>query len=239
MCIAIKEGIADQKTREGAPLAQRLQKQLDEGRGLHSLVAERPENVQTILTVQESSASDSHETMQDKTVQEEYFDDLPGEPLPHGLTSKARLEELEFMRSWHVWQVVSRSEAWKKTGKAPLRGRWVDTNKADSVNPNVRCRWVACDIAKWRDDAMFAATPPLEALRFLMSDLATRRRNGTRQKGQRKAMFIDVRKAHLHAYVDREIFVDLPPEAAQEGKCAKLVRCLYGTRDAPSRWEAL
>ena len=30
-----------------------------------------------------------------------------------------------------------------------------------------------------------------------------------------------------------------PHEAAQPGMCAKLLRCLYGTRDAPSRWEAL
>ena len=34
-------------------------------------------------------------------------------------------------------------------------------------------------------------------------------------------MFIDVRKAHLHAYVDRETYVDLPPEAAQEGEMRK------------------
>ena len=30
-----------------------------------------------------------------------------------------------------------------------------------------------------------------------------------------------------------------PPEVAEPGKCAKLVRQLYGTRDAPARWEAL
>ena len=74
---------------------------------------------------------------------------------------------------------------------------------------------------------------------MLLSDLATRRRAGGRKKGQRKALFIDVRKAHLHAFANRELYVALPPEVAEPGMCAKLVRSLYGTRDAPARWEAL
>ena len=80
---------------------------------------------------------------------------------------------------------------------------------------------------------------PLEALRLLLSDLATKQRGPGRHKGRRKLLLIDVCKAHLHAFVDREVYVDLPPEVAEPGKCARLVRCLYGTRDAPSRWEAL
>eukprot|EP00969_Alexandrium_andersonii_P370345 15477055-Alexandrium_andersonii.AAC.1 len=46
--------------------------------------------------------------------------------------------------------------------------------------------------------SMFAARPPLEALRLLLSDLATRRRG--RERGRRRgaceALLIDVRKAH-------------------------------------------
>ena len=49
---------------------------------------------------------------------------------------------------------------------------------------------------------------------------------------------LDARKAHLHAYADRTVFTQLPPEEAAPGYCARLVRCLYGTRDAPKRWEA-
>eukprot|EP00969_Alexandrium_andersonii_P130480 5770098-Alexandrium_andersonii.AAC.1 len=59
---------------------------------------------------------------------------------------------------------------------------------------------------------MFAATPPLEALRLLLSDLATRRRGCAygRHRGARKALLIDVRKAHLHAFVDEDVYVALP-----------------------------
>ena len=49
-------------------------------------------------------------------------------------------------------------------------------------------------------------------------------------------MAIYVSKAHLHAFVDRDIYVVLPPEAAEPGMCAKLVRSLHGTRCAPARW---
>ena len=74
-----------------------------------------------------------------------------------------------------------------------------------------------------------------------MSDLATRRRGREygRRRGARKALLIDVRKAHLHAYVDEDVYVALPPEVSQPGMCAKLRRSLYGTRAAPARWEAL
>ena len=32
--------------------------------------------------------------------------------------------------------------------------------------------------------------------------------------------------------------VELPPEIRRPGYCARLRRCLYGTRDAPALWEA-
>ena len=57
-------------------------------------------------------------------------------------------------------------------------------------------------------------------------------------QGGRKILVIDARKAHLRATTGREIFVELPPEIRRAGFCGRLKRCLYGTRDAPARWEA-
>eukprot|EP00969_Alexandrium_andersonii_P030236 1319026-Alexandrium_andersonii.AAC.1 len=81
---------------------------------------------------------------------------------------------------------------------------------------------------------------PLEALRLLMSDLATRRRGRAdgRRRGARKVLLVDVRKARLHAYVDEDVYVALPPEVSQPGMRAKLRRSLYDARAAPARWEA-
>jgi len=52
-----------------------------------------------------------------------------------------------------------------------------------------------------------------------------------------KAMFIDIGKAHLHAPVEGEVYVELPPERADEGMCAKLLYELYGKRTAANSWE--
>ena len=52
--------------------------------------------------------------------------------------------------------------------------RWVDNNKGDNKKPEIRCRIVAKDLKKGnkRED-LFAATPPLEAKKALMSMAAT------------------------------------------------------------------
>ncbi|MFM7988410.1 MAG: hypothetical protein ACKPKO_54770, partial [Candidatus Fonsibacter sp.] len=132
-----------------------------------------------------------------------YWDDVTGAPLPPDLVAAARSEEIAFMQAWGVWEVRPIKECIQRTGKKPIGGRWVDHNKGDADNPTARSRYVAKDIAYWRDDSMFAATPPLEAVRLLLSDLATGQRGGLQgsRRGSRKALLIDVRKARLHAYV--------------------------------------
>ena len=133
-----------------------------------------------------------------------------------------------------MWDKVPIKECWARTGRRPIGSKLVDVNKGDRANPDVRSRLVAQEVATYRDDHFFAAAPPLEALRLLLSRTATGRRHG---RGGKKVMLVDARKAHLHAEVDREIYVCLPPEEHEEVFCARLRRCLYGTRDAPARWE--
>ena len=52
-----------------------------------------------------------------------------------------------------------------------------------------------------------------------------------------KIDFIDVRRAYFHAKARREVYVSLPPEDWEEGKCGKLQKATYGTRDAAQNWE--
>jgi hypothetical protein len=164
-----------------------------------------------------------------------YYDNLTGAELPPILVGKARQEEIDFMIDWAVWEEVATSLCWQVTGKGPLGGGWVDINKGDEETPNIRCRYVAKEIAYYKCDDFFAAMPPLETLRMMISRAASSRSSG--KKG-RKILVIDARKAHLHAMTDRDIFVMLPPEIRRPGMCGRLKRCLYGTRDASARWEA-
>ena len=88
---------------------------------------------------------------------------------------------------------------------------------------------MAKEFATYKSAEFFAATPPLEALRMMISHAASGRCHG---RGGRKLLVIDARKAHLHAMAEREVYVDLPPEQRVAGMCARLRPCCYGTRDA-------
>ena len=243
LCRIIRRGILRQIERERAGAPAYVQKRLDQGIAVVNLprmLAHMGEPMQ--VEVEESKVLDEEEekkkwmnTGDQHHADLVFWDDITGENLNPEEVRIAREEELNFMEDWEVWELVPISTCWSRTGKKPLGGRWVDHNKGDKKNPVVRCRWVAKDIAKYSTDEFYAATPPLEALRMLCSRSATKNKD----EEEEKLLFIDVRKAHLHAMADRDIYVDLPPERAKPGYCAKLLRCLYGTRDAPARWEAL
>ena len=51
-----------------------------------------------------------------------------------------------------------------------------------------------------------------------------------------KLDFNDIRKAFFHADARREVYIELPMEDQEEGKCGKLRKSLYGTRDAAQNW---
>ena len=113
--------------------------------------------------------------------------------------------------------------------------RWVLNNKGDIHSPDVRARLVAQEVFDGPDAAFYAATPPLEAKRMLLSQWATERRRGGRPL---KVSFIDVRKAYFHGTPTRKLFVRLPKELGMSSDyVARLDRCMYGTRDAGMLWE--
>ena len=88
--------------------------------------------------------------------------------------------------------------------------------------------------------SVFSATPPIEALRFMLSQtMSTKQGLSAGAAEQDVLCFIDISRAHPHCEVAREVYVTLPPEAqpAFPGECALLKRCLYGLRDAPQRFE--
>ena len=170
------------------------------------------------------------------------MDDLTGRELNREAVNRAREEEIQFMQKIGVYVEVPTEECVSNTGAGPLSVRWIDTDKGKGMEELIRSRLVARDFkAKGCGDRpdLFAATPPLEALRMLLRMARMRR---TRRSGRKKCklLFIDVKKAHLNAKVDEGdyVYVQLPAEAnAKEGHCGRLLRWLYGTRNAASSWE--
>ena len=43
---------------------------------------------------------------------------------------------------------------------------------------------------------------------------------------------IDIRRAYFHAPAKRQVFIELADEDATPGMCGKLVKSMYGARDA-------
>ena len=128
--------------------------------------------------------------------------------LPGKLVEAARREEVGFMENKGVWSMRPIKECWDKTGKAPITVKWVDVNKGDEKNIIVRSRLCARDFKgndKDRDD-LFAASPPLEANRMLLSRAAT----GGGKRGPRCLLFIDVKKAHTTPRCEEDVYISLP-----------------------------
>ena len=97
------------------------------------------------------------------------WDDQTGEQLDWDMVIRARAEEMDEFRKHKVYRKVAIKECWDVTGKAPIKIRWVDINKGDKVHPEYRSRLVAKDFKNDKNMDLFAATPPLEALKLLLS----------------------------------------------------------------------
>ncbi|CAK0879940.1 unnamed protein product, partial [Prorocentrum cordatum] len=99
-----------------------------------------------------------------------YWDNLSGAPLEISKVLEARQAEMKEVEKHNVYTKVPISECFEKTGRAPIGTRWVDVNKGDENRPEYRSRIVAQELKKLEDrDDTFAATPPLEALKFIFS----------------------------------------------------------------------
>ena len=88
------------------------------------------------------------------------------------------------------------------TGAAPIQCRWVECNKGDDENPDIRSRAVVCEtirvsnIAPGDVNSVFPATPPLEAIRAQCSLMMSRRSVG----GEPIVMqFLDTSKSHRYS----------------------------------------
>ena len=103
----------------------------------------------------------------------EAYDDLTGAELDPSLMKAARKEEIAFFRGRKVYEKVDVAESWRVTGAGPIGVRWVDINKGDNVNPKYRSRLVAKEFNTGVRPDLYAATPPSECLRLLLSKFAT------------------------------------------------------------------
>ena len=103
---------------------------------------------------------ESHDELLDQA-----WDDHTGASLDARKVKEARQLEMEYYDKMHVFGKVPIAQYWERTGKAPLKARWVDIDKGTRY----RSRLVAKQFKGSDNEAWFAAAPPIEALRALIS----------------------------------------------------------------------
>ena len=96
------------------------------------------------------------------------WDDVTNAELIPGLAKGAQQVEMGLFRKLGVYDYATRAEQEQCLGKI-VGVRWVDVNKGDSEEPEYRSKLVGQEFAIGKDDALYAATPPLEALRIIIS----------------------------------------------------------------------
>ena len=80
-----------------------------------------------------------------------YYDEYTREPLPTHLVRKAIIEELEYFNA-KVWELDDARKVMANKDSKVIRTRWVMCNKGDAVEPDVRARLVACEVANYKTD---------------------------------------------------------------------------------------
>ena len=111
------------------------------------------------------------------------FCDEVGNPLESGEVRVARLEKIAGLIERGTSVKVPIAECYQATGKAPIRIRFVDANKGDHQHSNSRSRLVATEIKAGNPSLEhFAAMPPLEAKKALLSLAVTRNIRSTTGK---------------------------------------------------------
>ena len=129
---------------------------------------------------------------------------------------------------------IPREACLRETAKAPIKTGWAETDKGQPGKRNVRARWVAKECKTHARPELSASTPPVEALKVALSEIATVKRGG------KVVALVDVRRAYFYAPSRRRVFVELPSEdyqAGDEHMCWLLQCSLYGKRDAAQNWE--
>ena len=131
-------------------------------------------------------------------------------------------------------------------GEPPITVKWIDTNKGDDENPNYRSRLVAREVRKAWENSIFSPTPPLEALRSVLSLAATdfddkpKRIRSPTSEQRTQVSIIDIKRAYFNAKANNEepTFVELPKEDPDHanGLCGRLLVHMYGARAAAKGW---
>ncbi|CAE7377600.1 unnamed protein product, partial [Symbiodinium necroappetens] len=207
---------------EAAPAQKR--KTSDAEGMIEHIVQEREAHLKSLEGVEQPTC-DLEDGLVEELLAETFHDDLTLR------VKAARTEEISVIQQMGVWEVIPRP-----VGEKVIGTRWVDIDKGEEI---------LFTRPEYLDRLFRGYAATISSLRALFSLATTKRVPKDKGKlstvgsgGETCLMFLDVKKAHCWSPVRRRLLVELPPEAnAGPNMVGLLKRSLYGTRDAPSKWE--
>ena len=136
------------------------------------------------------------------------WDDISAAPLNLEMVKAARQLEIRYAEQKPVWENIPRVVA-KQRGWKIVKSKWIDINKGDGKTPNYRSRMFGKEFNDSELEGVFVATPPLEALRLLLSHAASHGPStGISAGGSRRSMnwcksllIADVSRAFFEAWL--------------------------------------
>ena len=126
------------------------------------------------LGLKEQLEQDKEERSKDEIdylIGDTFYDETTGEQLDKEKVIEARAQEMRYYHRMGVYTKVPYEQAVGRTGRRPIGSKWVDIKKSDGRH---RSRLVAKEFNNGVDQDMYAATPPLEALKLLVVKAAGR-----------------------------------------------------------------
>ena len=169
-----------------------------------------------------------------------FWVDVNGGYLPENLVLAARREEIDWVHSEGVFEIVPK-QGCKDAGKKPLDLIWVDTDKSvDPARKKIRSRLCAKENKTKKQGKiqralsafqLFSAMPPLAVVKVLVSYMMSVIWSN---KGKPlKLRHYDISRAHFQGTAQRLVYIRFSAEDRQkcgEDKVGRLVKSMYGTQ---------
>ena len=166
-----------------------------------------------------------------------YFDDARGGQLDPAQVREGQRLEMEWITKQKVFVEVPLEQGLAEQGRLHDM-KWINTKKGEIVRSRlvvreIKARKKATD--KLDPATVFAAMPPVEGVKALISHMQTEQVNSRGE--ELEMMVLDVSRAHFYGESRRRVFTTLPPGHEDPGFCALLLKTMYGTEDAASIWQ--
>ena len=141
---------------------------------------------------------------------------------------------MKYLRDLGVYERVEERETTAQYQVTPVDLKWIDTNKASQRKPmQIRSRIVASEFKSEARPVQYAGTPPLEALKAIISIAAKSQTNILNHADRRVTFIFSCTSSETCAGTN----TSEGQNGRRNGEMGLLIKCMYGTRDAASHGE--